>query len=78
MSYRVYDNGKPADSTHHNLTRGIGWDCADFETLTEAQNYADNWLGNYATPLTFDLQPGKPIDYSGYGDYIEIREVTKV
>jgi hypothetical protein len=74
--FKVYDNGRPADCHHHDVDNS--WETAEFQTLAEAQEYAKNWCGDYWPAYDFNLQVGKPIDYSGHGDYIEIREVITV
>jgi len=72
MSYEVYDNGRLA---HHKYHRDVSieWDHPPCATFEEAKSYARNWLGEFSS-LCPD-KPNQPIDYSGYGDIIEIREI---
>ena len=70
--FTVYDNNKPANQKGFPMLRGKGWVQNSFSTLNEAVDYAREWLGEYA--LIAPTEPNKPINYSGYGDMIEIRE----
>jgi len=68
--FQIFDNNKPADCHHHKVH--CTWGNSKFDTFEEAQEYARLWLGEMC-----DLVPDKPrvkVDYSGYGDFIEIRE----
>lgn len=70
MSYQVFDNGKPAQHPDHNVHES--WSCSIFDTLQEAQDHANHWLGTYS--------PGRPLElneeFDLYGTIIEIREVS--
>ncbi len=72
--FGVFDNNKPASvEGFPQLTKGNGWDTHLFPTFAEAVQYAKDWLGQWDTlPDGWD---GKPYNYSGYGDKIEVREV---
>lgn len=69
--YVVYDNNKKAQYPDHKVDES--WENASFSSLTEAQEYAKDWLGGYRGVIPNDWN-GKPINYSEYGDTIEIRE----
>lgn len=71
MAYQVLDNGKPADCHHHKVH--FTWDQSTFDTLAGALAHARNWLGAHGHGVV--LKVNEPVDYSGYGDMIEIREV---
>lgn len=45
--FQVFDNDKPADSSHQKLSKGIGWDNSSFNTLDEARRYAVNYFYPY-------------------------------
>lgn len=45
MMYTVYESGKPCKFPEHKVDPS--WNNATFETLEEAIQYADNWLGIY-------------------------------
>jgi len=76
VSYRVLDGGKEAGRIslafrHYHKS----WpERATFETFEEAEEYANKWLGMHG-PLY--LLINEPVDYSGMGDMIEIREVSE-
>ena len=76
MTFRVYDNNKPADCFHHKVHES--WNKSEFETLQDATEYAFLWLGVFAPPNDYEFKPNVPYPYSGYGDELVIREVTKV
>lgn len=67
--FQVIDNNKPADCNNHKVDKS--WNKSKFETLDEAFQYADNWLGIYGPMIN------NPFDYSGYGDIIEIRFINE-
>lgn len=73
--YKVFDNEKPADKTSYAMYNGCGWDDSEYATFEEALAYTEKWLGMYrfAIPKKWD---GSPIDYSGCGDFIEIRKIN--
>lgn len=71
-AYGVYDNGKPASREGFPVLKGSGWETHRFQTVVEAQHYASQWLGQFDVGT---LMPGTPVDYSGCGDIIEIREM---
>jgi hypothetical protein len=85
--YQVFNNGKPADTTGFPQLKGDGWMRSKFDTLEEARDYADDWVGfslfspdlaHVAGLIVLDkqrLKVGESYDYNGYGDTIEIREV---
>ena len=67
----VYESGKPASEVGYPKLDGLGWTSHRFETLVEATEYANKWLGPWAGQV---LPVGVPVEYSGYGGTIEIRE----
>lgn len=69
--FQVLDNDKPADCYNHSVHSS--WNCSEFETLKEAQDYADKWMGMYGPG--YPLKQDEEFDYSGYGDVIVIRVV---
>ena len=69
--YQVFDNGQPADYGHYDVPKS--WGSSKFKIYQQAEDYARKWLGDFYSGVT--LKPNKRIDYSGYGDYIEIREI---
>ena len=69
--FTVYDSGKSANNKGFPQLKNKGWVQNSFSTLNEAIDYARNWLGEYAAICP--TEPNKPVDYSGYGDMIEIR-----
>jgi hypothetical protein len=71
--FQVFDNEKPADCEHHNVNKS--WSCSIFSSFKEARVYAKNWLGGSFEELA-PKKPNVKINYSGYGDTIEIREVS--
>lgn len=68
--FSLYDNGKPASAVGYPELEGKGWKSHCFDTYEEADEYVRKWLGQ----LYIQLEPNRPVDYSGYGDLIEIRE----
>lgn len=70
--FQVFDNGRPADCNNHKVHPT--WNKSMYDSFEEAQQYCHQWLGEYAncTPL----KPNQKINYSGWGDTIEIREVS--
>ncbi len=70
--FKVYDNGKPATSATFSLMEGIGWDNCEFHTFNEAVAYVENWLGTLGNVSEWKVNT--PVDYTGYGDMIEIKE----
>lgn len=70
--FTVYDGDKPAKFPEHPVHPS--WHTASFKTKVEAVAHANNWLGRtYEGVLPKDWD-GAPVDYSGCGDVIEIRE----
>jgi hypothetical protein len=70
--YIVCDNHKIAQFPQHAVDRS--WKHPICDTFDKAQGYCERWLGyNFrsATPQS----PNIPIDYSGYGDFIEIVKI---
>jgi len=78
MAFQVFDNRKPAECRFLNLKNHdcnkCKWSNSVFNELHLAFDYAAEWLGHFASPDTMQklVQFGK-VDYSGYGDIIEIR-----
>jgi hypothetical protein len=73
IKFVVYDNNKPARFPAHKVDQS--WDNCEFDTLLEAVIYARQWLGQWdCLPSVWD---GSPVDYSGYGDRIEIQKEEK-
>jgi hypothetical protein len=70
MIYAVYDNERPAK--YPEIAVDPSWNNNRFNSFDEALKYARNWLGPYGEGVVLKL--GVPWDYSGYGDYIVIRE----
>lgn len=70
--YQVFDNGKPADAEHQGLDGS--WSNSKFDTLEEAQIYANHYLG-FQKDILLLVELNVPYDYSGYGDFLEIRKV---
>jgi hypothetical protein len=66
----VYDGGKKVEY-HNGLSEG--WGKSWFDKKEHAILYAKDWLGEYSITLP-DNWDGSPINYSGTGDIIEIRE----
>jgi len=71
--YQVYDNGRLADLTNSGNQDSI-WQHPVCETFEQALQYAEQWLGDLAG---INLKPNVPVDYSGYGDMIEIRKIEE-
>jgi hypothetical protein len=63
----VYDSNKLAQYPEQKIH--YSWDNCKFETLPEAIEYAKKYFYPYQPPIGL----GK-IDYSGFGDFAEIRE----
>jgi hypothetical protein len=70
--FQVLDNGKPADCFHCGVHES--WNKSSYPTLKEAKFYALRWLGDFCYCIKPDWN-GSPVNYDGYGDMIEIREV---
>ena len=70
--FQVYDNDRLAD--HTKCTVCSSWYQPICNTFEEAQEYAKKWLGANLESLCPN-EPNKSVDYSGYGDMIEIREI---
>lgn len=70
IAYAVYDNGKPASRTGYpQITNINDWNTHRFSSIEDAVQYAHDWLGAWSLPLKVN----EPYDYSGYGDFIEIK-----
>jgi hypothetical protein len=70
--FQVFDCGKPADCLHCNVHKS--WSKSIYETFDEAKEYAYKWLGAFSVSVGSNWD-GRPVDYDGYGDMIEIRNV---
>ena len=68
--FQVFEDDKPADVTGFPQLRS--WKNSKFATFEEAQDYANDWLGEFGGIV---LKLNEPQDYSGYGSFIEIREI---
>ena len=68
MPYEVFDNNE--------ICEEYGDPTYDrpFETWDKAVAFAKSWLGALSEGVTFEK--GKAFDYSGFGDMLEIREVS--
>lgn len=69
----LFDNGKLANNQGFPELRGKGWSFEGHNDLDTCRGYAAAWLND--SKLGWKLEVGKPVDYSGFGDMIEIREV---
>jgi cation diffusion facilitator CzcD-associated flavoprotein CzcO len=65
----------PADVTGYPTLKSAIWAQSKYATFEEAEAYANKWLGAYATDETLKLVLDERYEFSGYGDYIVIREV---
>lgn len=70
--FKVFDNGELADHHFHNVDQS--WTHPFCLTFHQAQEYCRNWLGIYA--FFCPEKPNHPVDYSGCGDVIEIRQTN--
>lgn len=73
MNFCVYDNSKPASGEGFPYLKRVEWACHSYKSFPEALTYTKEWLGHLSIVLPDDWQ-GQPLDYSGYGDMIEIRQ----
>lgn len=89
--YQVLDGSRLADhklfSTKSHFTSEKNyklfkktWGNSIFDTFEKAREYAWKWIGpewggSVDGKKGCDLKPNVPLDYSGYGDFIEIREI---
>lgn len=73
MPFQVFDSGKPADKSGYPSVIGEDWNTSSYTFFQEAYEYACHWLGHHAGKVP--QKPDIAIDYSGYGDLIEIRTV---
>lgn len=67
--FQVLDNGKPAEMRNSDM-----WGDSIFQHFHQAQTYVRRWLGSsfyHCVPQ----RPDQKIDYSGYGDIIEIKSL---
>ena len=69
--YEVYDNGKLAGYPYRNVNSS--WIQPPLMTFEQAQEYAKQWLGQHASLVP--MYPDEKVDYSGNGDFIEIRTI---
>jgi hypothetical protein len=86
MTYQVFDNGMPADTSPNGscskMQKGIGWDNSKFDTLDQAIEYVFDYLGAYANDLrnvnriALGIMFANGYAYSGSGDKIQIKEVN--
>ncbi len=70
--FQVFDNDKPAE-----MKRSTLWANSVFQHFEDAHKYARRWIG----PGREDCVPDKPdkkVDYSGYGDTIEIKTLEGI
>lgn len=78
MKFQVFDCGKPADSDNQKLSKGIGWDNSQFETLEKAQEYSAHYFYPYLGHWDSDyhkLQADIPFEYNDKC-FAEIRSIT--
>lgn len=68
----VLDNGRPAKYPDVAVSSS-SWDNNIFDKWEDAVKYAQEWLGDYKDGI--DFRPNTPVDYNGYGDTIEIKEI---
>lgn len=68
----MFDNNRPADSSGYPDIKSLWWSTSTFLTFEEALEYAEQWAPTDVIPTGWN---GQPIDYSGHGDTLEIREV---
>lgn len=77
--YQVFDNGRRADWTAFDhptfLEFRKSWPIREFNSFEKAESYALKWLGD-CSPGVGVLKPNVPYDYSGHGDYLEIKEIV--
>ena len=66
----VYDNDRKAQ--YPDCAVDQSWSNATFDTWEQAEAYVESWLGFF--PVGGIMPLNTKVDYSGYGDYIEIRE----
>lgn len=71
MPFQVLENNHPADCNSFNVHNS--WNQSAYETLQEAQEYANKWLGAYQPKDP--LQVDEEYYYSGSDDFVVIREV---
>lgn len=70
--FQVLDNGRLAQYPDCDVDKS--WSNATFDSNLEAILYARKWLGKaYHFVLNKNFVLNTPVDYSGYGDTIEIR-----
>lgn len=67
--FEVRENGRPADSKNFDVHPS--WNNARFQSLDEAQAYAEKWLGKLYWPGAVLIGLGQKYVYNGT-DYIEI------
>lgn len=73
--YQVLDNGESATAPI-----GTEWQNCFFDTLDEAVDYAYRWLDYEFQPTDKEREAlirGEVVEYSGYGDTIQIVKVQR-
>lgn len=73
IKFGVFDNGRPVSADSFPYLRRKGWLTNLFDTLEAANKAVKRWLGDDFS--VGELTPDSPVDYSGYGDIIEIRMI---
>lgn len=71
--FRVCDNEKPARFPECQIHSS--WKKCDYELFSEAQKYANQWLGEHG-PLPENFSPDEKFFYGGGDDYIIIRTIV--
>ena len=78
MKFQVFDGDKPAQFPDCRVDKS--WDNSVFDTEDEALVYARKWCAPYGSTYDgtqgFTIKAGEKYDYSGYGDFIEIRVIN--
>ncbi len=74
--YQVLANGRPADNSSYSPVES-SWNRSRFTTYAEALDYLSRWMGYPSVDYLdfFKIKLNEPIDTTGYGHTIEIREV---
>lgn len=72
--FRVYDGDLPA--RYPEVQVDPSWSNCDFPTFEEAKEYASKWLGIYG-PFPDVFLAGDRYYYTGYGDFVIIREAQQ-
>lgn len=75
MKWSVFESGRPADHSGFPQVHP-SWNNSTFSSEKEARDYANLWLYGAGLKGFADHIPlNEPIDFSGFGDTIEIREI---